>query len=106
MLTHQVAATRRQLVHRDGGCRFLGCSRRRWVHAHHIRHWGDRGPTDLGNLVLLCSYHHQFVHKRGWTIRGNPMEHLDFIRPDGKTFGTDPPPLRPTTHNQLFRQVA
>lgn len=98
--------TRRQLIHRDGGCRFPGCERRRWIHAHHIRHWGDRGPTDLGNLVLLCSYHHQFVHEHGWTIRGNPIEHLDFIRADGKTFGAGPPPLRPTTHNQLFNQVA
>ncbi len=98
--------TRRQLVGRDGGCRFPGCARRRWVHAHHIRHWGDRGPTDLGNLVLLCSYHHQFVHERGWTIRGNPMAELHFIRPDGRTCGAGPPRLRPTTHNQLFTQVA
>ncbi|MBI2170330.1 MAG: DUF222 domain-containing protein, partial [Actinobacteria bacterium] len=63
---------RRLLTERDQGCRFPGCSRRRWVHAHHMWHWEDGGPTDLGNLVLLCSYHHHFLHEGGWKIRGNP----------------------------------
>ncbi|HLF99091.1 MAG TPA: DUF222 domain-containing protein [Acidimicrobiia bacterium] len=86
---------RRELVRRDQGCRFPGCERRRWVHAHHIWHWGKKGPTDLGNLVLLCSYHHRFVHEGEWAIRGNPMGELEFVRPDGRVFGGGPPPLDP-----------
>src|SRR5205823_1545720 len=49
----------RLLRHRDGGCRFPGCGRRRWLKAHHIWHWGKGGPTDLDNLVLLCQAHHR-----------------------------------------------
>ncbi len=57
---HQRAA----LAQRDGGCTFRGCGRPpSWCHAHHIRHWADGGPTDLGNLVLLCARHHTIVHR-------------------------------------------
>jgi hypothetical protein len=38
-------AIRRALKHRDGGCRFPGCSCRRFVDAHHIQHWADSGET-------------------------------------------------------------
>jgi hypothetical protein len=47
-------AQRRALMVRDGGCRFPGCTERRYVEAHHVRHWIDGGPTDLSNLLLLC----------------------------------------------------
>lgn len=66
---------------RDRGCRFHGCGRRLWVHAHHIRHWADGGRTDLDNLVLLCSSHHRLVHEDGWSVRGNPSGGLVFDRP-------------------------
>lgn len=59
---------RRALVARDRGCRFPGCGTTHGVHAHHIVHWADDGPTDLDNLVLLCSYHHRWVHEHGWRI--------------------------------------
>ena len=44
----------RLLRHRDGGCRWPGCGRRRWLHAHHLVHWAEGGRTDLGNLALVC----------------------------------------------------
>jgi len=84
------ARMRRELRRRDEGCRFPGCERRRWVHAHHILHWTKRGPTDLGNLVLLCSHHHRFVHEMRWTIRGNPYGTPEFVRPDGTVLGRAP----------------
>jgi hypothetical protein len=34
---------------RDGGCVFPGCDRPlAWCDAHHLWHWVDGGPTDLG----------------------------------------------------------
>ncbi|MET0697296.1 MAG: DUF222 domain-containing protein, partial [Acidimicrobiia bacterium] len=57
---------RHQLWHRDGGCQFPGCGSRNFVHAHHKTHWADGGPTDLDNLILLCGYHHRFLHEHGW----------------------------------------
>lgn len=50
---------------RDGGCTFPGCdSPAQWADAHHLVHWADGGPTDLGNSALLCGHHHQLVHRR------------------------------------------
>jgi hypothetical protein len=61
---------RRALYLRDGGCAFPGCGRPpRHAHGHHIRHWADGGPTDLGNLVLLCPLHHRLLHRSGWEVR-------------------------------------
>ena len=75
-------AIRRALRVRDGGCRFPGCGRSRYVHAHHIRHWADGGETKLGNLVTLCSQHHRQVHEGGYGVRVNEGG-IEFTRPDG-----------------------
>jgi len=64
------ARLRRALVARDEGCRFPGCDRPPgWCDTHHIHHWTRGGPTDLPNLVLLCSHHHRLVHRPGWVLR-------------------------------------
>jgi hypothetical protein len=82
---------RRQLWFRDGGCQFPGCIHTRWVHAHHKHHWADGGATDLSNLILLCGYHHRFLHEHGWSIEADPEERPVFRRPDGRAY----PPHRP-----------
>jgi hypothetical protein len=54
----QIAA----LTVRDGdGCRFPGCTHTRHLHAHHVRHWLYGGRTDVDNLILVCSFHHQLI---------------------------------------------
>jgi hypothetical protein len=35
---------------------------------HHIDYWINGGPTDLANLVPLCSEHHRCVHEGGWRL--------------------------------------
>ena len=76
-------AIRRALRVRDGGCRFPGCDRTRFTHAHHIKHWADGGETALGNLVTLCSFHHRQVHEGGFGVRMNEGE-IEFLHPDGR----------------------
>ncbi len=49
------------LTQRDQGCRFPGCTNR-FTDAHHVKHWSDGGETKLKNLMLLCGYHHSFIH--------------------------------------------
>jgi len=88
---------RRQLWHRDGGCIFPGCTDRGWIHGHHIQHWADGGPTNLNNLVLLCGFHHRFLHENSWTIEGDPTGKLTFRKPDGRIY----PPVRPELHPRL-----
>ncbi|GFG72901.1 HNH endonuclease signature motif containing protein [Mycobacterium botniense] len=61
---------RRALEHRHPMCAVPGCGATRGLHAHHIRHWEDGGPTELFNLVLVCPYHHRLHHRGGITIAG------------------------------------
>ncbi len=56
----------RALRARVGGCTFSGCGRTRGTHAHHIVHWADGGETKLGNLTVLCRFHHRLVHEGGF----------------------------------------
>ncbi|WP_410671785.1 DUF222 domain-containing protein [Amycolatopsis sp. cmx-4-68] len=64
------AGLRRALYLRDRGCAFPGCHRPpRHCQGHHIRHWAEGGPTDLGNLVLMCAHHHRLLHRSGWQVR-------------------------------------
>lgn len=70
------------LVARDRGCTFPGCARPpAWTQAHHLRHWADGGPTNLSNLTLLCTPHHQQVHHAGWQVRMAADHHPEFIPP-------------------------
>jgi hypothetical protein len=75
---------RRALAVRDRGCAFPDCDRPpRWTDAHHVASWTDGGPTDLGNLVLLCRRHHTLVHDRqaGWLVRLADDGLPDFVPP-------------------------
>ena len=59
------AAQKRALRQRDRQCTVPGCvaDARHQLHAHHVARWGrDGGRTDLGNLVLVCTFHHRHIH--------------------------------------------
>ena len=74
---------RRALEHRDRACVVPGCGATRALHAHHLVHWEDGGPTELSNLVLLCPYHHRMHHQGGITITG-PAQQLTVFDADGQ----------------------
>lgn len=95
----------RLIRQRDRGCRFPGCERKRRVHAHHLIHWVNGGPTDLDNLVSLCGYHHRLVHDGGWKIQGDPNGELIFIRPDGRPYQPRPQPIRREVRERLVEPV-
>ncbi|MBT2517409.1 DUF222 domain-containing protein [Streptomyces sp. ISL-90] len=62
-------AQRLALAERDGGCASCG-QNIGYVEAHHIDWWErDRGPTDLANGVMPCSFCHHTVHREDWRIR-------------------------------------
>jgi hypothetical protein len=92
----------RQLRRRDGGCRFPGCCRKRWLQSHHISHWPKGGPTDPDNLVSLCYFHHRLCHEGGWRIEGDPEGELSFVHPLGTALSTRPEPLRAEVRERLL----
>jgi len=77
-------AIRRALQKRDGGCRFPGCTARRFVDAHHIRHWADGGETGMENLILLCTRHHHLVHEGGFGLEKLADGSVQFRNPAGR----------------------
>jgi hypothetical protein len=79
-------AIRRALNSRDAGCRFPGCTHRRYVDAHHIEHWARGGKTKLSNLVTLCRLHHRLVHEGEILIETRPEGGWRFLHPDGRHF--------------------
>ena len=94
---------RRVLEHRDRCCVVPGCGATRGLHAHHLVHWEDGGPTDPDNLVLLCPYHHRLHHAGGITLTGpaqqlvvtdgtgEPMTSASLARPPSRPPPTVPP---------------
>lgn len=83
---------RRLVYERDGSqCQQPGCGNTHWLQVHHIIPWANGGRTDLDNLILLCGFHHRFVHERGWHITGSPDNRV-FRRPDWTPY---PHPRRP-----------
>ena len=74
---HVSLPLRRLLGDVDGErCRFPGCSRVAKLHAHHVRYWSHGGPTDLANLVLVCSRHHTLIHAEGYQLVLSPDRQL------------------------------
>jgi hypothetical protein len=86
-------AQRRALRAMYPTCAMPGC-RVRFTHCriHHIRSWEHGGPTDLCNLLPLCSRHHHAVHDAGWQIHLDPTTRwLTITLPDGTVMSTGPP---------------
>ena len=73
---------RRALRFRAGvtGCEFPGCTQTRFVDAHHVRWYSRGGPTDLDNLVLLCSHHHTLIHEKTCAITTEGDQRFTFWR--------------------------
>lgn len=82
---------RRQVEHRDHHCRFPGCGRTVFLQVHHRIPWALGGNTDLDDLVLLCWWHHIFVHEKGWHITKGSARGFVFRKPDWTPY-----PPRPT----------
>ncbi|MGE0785689.1 MAG: DUF222 domain-containing protein [Sandaracinaceae bacterium] len=73
----------RAIVLRDKGCAFPGCTHDRYLDGHHIEHWADGGETKKGNLVCLCSMHHQLVHEGGFRVSVDGLGRAAFFDRSG-----------------------
>jgi hypothetical protein len=82
-------ALQRALNARDKGCRFPGCTHRKYTDAHHIRHWAHGGETKMPNLVTLCRFHHRKVHEGQVIVQVLDDGAIRFVQPDGECFETE-----------------
>ncbi|BDE15221.1 hypothetical protein MKCMC460_40810 [Mycobacterium sp. 20KCMC460] len=87
---------RRALEHRDRCCVVPGCGATRGLHAHHLQHWEDGGPTELHNLALVCPYHHR-AHHRGLITLTGPADQLTVTDSNGRPLPTGSLARPPTT---------
>lgn len=87
-------------------CRFPGCTRRRRLHAHHVRSWRDGGRTDLDNLVLVCARHHTLVHQHGFVLTLQPDRRLTVATAGGVPLLHHPGlPWRPAAELDPHRRI-
>ncbi len=79
-------------------CTWHGCDRPvSWCQLHHIHEWEHGGPTNLCNLIPLCSRHHHDVHEGGWSLKLHAdTRRLDICSPDGHHHATTWPDRRAT----------
>ena len=84
-------ALQRALNSRDQGCRFPGCTHKKYTDAHHIKHWAHGGETKLSNLVTLCRFHHRKVHEGAVIVQVLDDGAIRFVQPDGECFDSVSP---------------
>jgi hypothetical protein len=99
-------ALRRALHARDRTCRFPGCTHRRMLDAHHLRHWIDGGETSLENTALCCRRHHRYLHDHGYSAEMRDGE-LVFLDPDGHVIPpvVSRPPLPDGSFERLRAEI-
>ena len=84
---------RTQVFHRDGyTCTFPGCELKTYLHPHHVQHWARQGPTDLGNLVTVCTGHHSLLHEGRWSVALDAKQRALWFRPGGRVYQPGPAP--------------
>jgi Domain of unknown function (DUF222)/HNH endonuclease len=85
---------RRAVILRDRHCSFPGC----WqppaaCQVHHLIPRSKGGKTALGNLKLLCRFHHLIaIHRWGWTLTCHPDGTTTAAGPGGRTLHSHGPP--------------
>ena len=80
---HVPDSLRRAVLTRDGGCRWPGCGRRRYVDIHHVVYVSQGGRTRLGNLATLCRAHHRMVHEGGYRLEMDTHARVTVTTPGG-----------------------
>ncbi len=88
---------RRAIITRDRGCVAPGCDRAPAAcQVHHQWEWSLGGPTDVANGALLCRYHHQQVHRQGWSLTMAADGHPQLTPP-----ASIDPERRPRQHHRF-----
>jgi hypothetical protein len=85
------ALRRALLIRARGCCEFPGCTHRRYLEGHHVRHWIHGGETTMGNGLVVCTAHHAMLHSGGARVVAT-ADGFQFLRPDGRPLRDEAPP--------------
>ena len=86
-------AMRRAVIARDGHCRIEGCTRPgSWAEIHHIVEQRDDGEHRVTNLVMICTPHHQRIHRLKLKVWLDPDGTFHMLDLNGRDHVTRPPP--------------
>ena len=85
---------RRAVIQRDKHCQFPGCHQPPVVcQCHHRVPRSKGGMTSLGNLALLCRFHHLIaIHRWGWVLTYHPDGTTTAHGPHGQVLHSHGPP--------------
>lgn len=85
-------AQTRAVIARDKYCQFPDCTAPPGQgEIHHSIWWYHQGRTSTDNAILLCWYHHDYVHQQRLSITSTPHG-WSFTTPEGRTLEPTPPP--------------
>lgn len=102
--TRQIPESLRRAVRtRDGGCRWPGCERRRYVDVHHVVFVSHGGRTKLTNLTTLCRSHHRLVHEGGYRLAMDRHAAVSVTTPAGRPLPRRVPLPGGTNPDELCR---
>jgi len=78
---------RTAIIARDRHCQYPTCTAPPAIsEGHHTRHWArDHGSTDVRTGILMCWYHHDYVHRVGIEIRWRETGGWAFTDRHGET---------------------
>ena len=95
---------RAALIYRDKECIGCGASAHRCF-AHHVQFWSNGGPTDFGNLVLVCNDCHHGIHDGGWEVARDSKDGRWKTKPPPDPFPSDGiDSTRPPQRNLVLRR--
>lgn len=85
-------AQTRAAIARDGHCQFPDCTAPpEQGEIHHSIWWYHHGRTSIDNAILLCWYHHDYVHQHSISITSTGQGWV-FRTPDGLPITSTPAP--------------
>jgi len=74
---------------------------------HHLKYYGNQGPTDIDNLLPLCVKHHHYAHEGRWQFKIAADRTLTITLPDGAVSCHGPPEHLPhELAENFFTKVA
>ena len=92
---HATTKQRRALAQQYRNCAIDNCDiPYHRTEIHHIKPWEQGGPTDLSNLLPVCSRHHHLIHTHQWHITLHPDRSITITDHNNQTITQTPPPTR------------